>query len=29
MMAHIPNSKNDKENGVYRLRLQMPAENDD
>lgn len=29
MMAHIPNSKNDKENGVYHLRLQMPAENDD
>ena len=29
MLAHIPNSKNDKENGVYRLRLQMPAENDE
>lgn len=27
MVAHIPNSKADRENGIYRLRLQMPAEN--
>lgn len=27
MVAHIPNTKADRENGIYRLRLQMPAEN--
>lgn len=28
MVAHIPNTKADRESGIYRLRLQMPAEND-
>ena len=27
MVAHIPNTKADRESGIYRLRLQMPAEN--
>lgn len=27
MVAHIPDSKNDRANGVFHLRLQMPAEN--
>lgn len=27
MIAHIPNSKGDKEHGIYHLRLQMPAVN--
>lgn len=28
MVAHIPNTKADRESEIYRLRLQMPAEND-
>lgn len=28
MVAHIPDSKSDRESGRYRLRLQMPAENE-